>query len=197
MKHSKNIQKMFRNLWYGSISIILALDSTLGWKFHTYTKNSLHLTRIGHQLNKRSEIQIVNNLSHIITRIQFLVQLAAWNIIHHAQGLTFERLAFDLVGVTKHGLTYTTLSQIHSKENLYLLSPLLINFFQIDLLIKQEMYRLQTTTQYELTLPSFKSYHEEFIVIQPLNTCSLKLNFRDVLADPNILSHFFAWMKQE
>jgi hypothetical protein len=36
---------------------------------------------------------------HIITRIQFLVPLTTRCIIHHAQGLTFDHLAFDLVNV--------------------------------------------------------------------------------------------------
>ncbi len=30
-------------------------------------------------------------------------------------------LAFDPSGITKHGLTYITLFQVHSKEHLYLL----------------------------------------------------------------------------
>jgi hypothetical protein len=43
-----------------------------------------------------------------------LVQLVITCIIH-AQGLTFDHLAFDSNGVTKHGLTYTTPYEIHSK----------------------------------------------------------------------------------
>jgi hypothetical protein len=49
----KNIQKMFQNLGYGSISIIFTFGSTLGLKIHTYIENYLHLTRIERQLNRR------------------------------------------------------------------------------------------------------------------------------------------------
>jgi hypothetical protein len=95
-------------------------------------------------IEQKVEIQIGNNPSHIITRIQFLVQLIG-RTIHCAQGLTFEHLAFDPVGVTKHGLTYITLFQICYKKKSYLLSPLSTNFFQIDHLTEQEMYQLQNT----------------------------------------------------
>jgi hypothetical protein len=96
-------------------------------------------------IEQKVEIQIGNNPSHIITRIQFLVQLITGRTIHCAQGLTLEHLAFDLASVTKHGLTYTTLSQIRYKENSDLFFPLSTIFFQIDHLIEQEMYQLQTT----------------------------------------------------
>ncbi len=59
---------------------------------------------------KIAKIQIGSNLSHIITRIQFTIQLTATRTIHQAQGLTLHRLTFDPSGITKHGLTYTALS---------------------------------------------------------------------------------------
>jgi hypothetical protein len=49
--------------------------------------------------------------------------------MHCSLGLTFDRLAFDPIDVTKHGLSYITLSKVHSKENLCLLCPLLNKFF--------------------------------------------------------------------
>jgi hypothetical protein len=49
-----------------------------------------------------------------------------------AQGLTFDHLAFDSSGVTKYGLTYTTLYRIKCKENVYLLSPLSKDNFHVD-----------------------------------------------------------------
>jgi len=55
--------------------------------------------------------------------------------IHHAQGLTFDCLTFDIIGATKNGLTYTTLSHIHSKRHLYLLYPLTNKKFQVNTLI--------------------------------------------------------------
>jgi hypothetical protein len=49
--------------------------------------------------------------------------------MHYLLGLTFDLLAFDLIDVTKHGLSYTTLLKVCSKENLYLLCLLLNIYF--------------------------------------------------------------------
>jgi hypothetical protein len=119
--------------------------------FNTMLENS-HIYKEFLALNKNYtpieqkviEIQINNNPSHIITRIQFHIQIIVGCTIHHAQGLTLELLAFNPVDVTKHGLTYTTLFQI-PLYNLYLLSPLLTKNFQVDFIIEQKMYRLQIT----------------------------------------------------
>jgi hypothetical protein len=81
---------------------------------------------------KITKIQIINTPFHIITRIQFPIQLTITHTIHQAQGLTLDHLAFDPSDITKHGLTYTTLFQVHSKEHLYLLFPLSNKKFQVD-----------------------------------------------------------------
>jgi hypothetical protein len=73
-------------------------------------------------------------------------------IIHCSQGLTFDFLTFDLTSVTKHGLTYTTLLWVHSKEHLHLLSPLLNKIFQVDHFFPNKMFQLRTNAQYELEL---------------------------------------------
>jgi hypothetical protein len=44
-------------------------------------------------------------------------------------------------------LTYTILSRIHTKENLYLLNPLQKNNFNVDVMIKEE-----TNAKYELSI---------------------------------------------
>jgi hypothetical protein len=108
--------------------------------------------------------------------------------IHCAQGLTFDRLAFDLTSVIKHGLTYIPLSHICSKEHSYLLSPLTNKTFQVDTLVQEEMHRFRTTTQYELTLISLKSYCTKFVIIESLNTHSLTLHFQNILANQNLLT---------
>jgi ATP-dependent exoDNAse (exonuclease V) alpha subunit len=72
--------------------------------------------------------------------MQYPIQLATTCTIYQAQGLTFDHLAFDLNGVYKHGLTYTTLSHIKNKENLYLLQPLQMKIFQIDPSVAIEMH---------------------------------------------------------
>jgi len=81
---------------------------------------------------KQKIIQSSNNPFHIIIGIQFPIQLAITCTIHRAQGLTFDHLAFDPSGITKHGLTYTTLFQVRSKEHIYLLFPLPNKNFQVD-----------------------------------------------------------------
>jgi hypothetical protein len=86
------------------------------------------------------DIQIGSNSTHIITKIQFPIQLTATCTIHQAQGLTLDHLAFDPNGVYKHGLTYATLSCIKNKENIYLLQPLQMKKFQIDPSVAIEMH---------------------------------------------------------
>jgi hypothetical protein len=46
----------------------------------------------------------------------------------------------------------------------------------------------KTTTQYEITIASSKSYHKEFIIIQSLNTHPSKLHFQNILNDPNLFA---------
>jgi hypothetical protein len=47
------------------------------------------------------EIQISSNPFHVITRIQFPIQLATRRTMHRAQGLTLDLLAFNSTSVTK------------------------------------------------------------------------------------------------
>ncbi len=86
------------------------------------------------------DIQIGSNSAHIITRIQFPIQLGSTSTIHRTQGSTLHHLAFDPNGVYKHGLTYATLSCIKNKENLYLLQLLQMKKFQIDPSVAIEMH---------------------------------------------------------
>jgi ATP-dependent exoDNAse (exonuclease V) alpha subunit len=65
-------------------------------------------------------------------------------IIHRSQGLIFDHLTFDSTSMTKHDLTYTALSRVHSRKNLYLFFPLLNKFFQVDHIIRKEMFQLKT-----------------------------------------------------
>lgn len=52
------------------------------------------------------------------------------------------RSTFDPMNVTKHDLTYTTLFKMHSKENIYLVSPLFNQNFQINLMVEKEMTQI-------------------------------------------------------
>jgi hypothetical protein len=99
------------------------------------------------------------------------------HIIHHSQGLALDHLAFDPTNVTKHGLTYIELLKVRSKENLYLLFPLLIFFFQVDHLVQEKLVQLRTNAQYKLVIVSLKSYHSKFIIVQSFNTHSFNITF--------------------
>jgi len=58
------------------------------------------------------EIQIGNNISYVITRFQFPIQLVPTRAIHCAQGLSLDHLTFDPMNVIKHDLTYAKLFKI-------------------------------------------------------------------------------------
>jgi hypothetical protein len=106
------------------------------------------------------------------------IQLVGTHTIHHAQGLTLDRLAFDPTCGTKHGSTYTTLSCICSKEHLYSLSRLPNKNVQVNTLVQKEMHQPRTIAQYELMFISIKSYYAKFVIIKSLNIHSLTLHFQ-------------------
>ncbi len=86
-----------------------------------------------HQLNLfTKDIKVVNTQSFAMLKIQFLVQLALRITIHHSQGLSLNELVFDARNVNKHGLIYTTLYHIWTKEKLYLWIFLQHQFFCVD-----------------------------------------------------------------
>jgi hypothetical protein len=61
------------------------------------------------------DIQIGSNSSHIITSIQFPIQLAATCTIHRKHGLTLDYLTFDPTNVYKHDLTYISFLHVEKK----------------------------------------------------------------------------------
>jgi hypothetical protein len=62
------------------------------------------------------DIQIGSNSIHIITKIQFPIQLVATHTIHQTQGLTLDHLAFDPNGVYKYGSRLSKLSCMKNKD---------------------------------------------------------------------------------
>jgi hypothetical protein len=60
------------------------------------------------------------------------------------QGLSLDELVFDPTNVRKHGLTYTSLSRIQTKEKLFLLVLFQHEFFYVDPKVHVEMNRLKT-----------------------------------------------------
>ncbi len=89
------------------------------------------------------DIKVDKSESFIITRIQFLIQFVVVKTIHCFQGLSLDELVFDPINVKKHGLTYTTLSRIQTKEKLFLLIPIQHEFFNVNPKIHIEMNRKQ------------------------------------------------------
>jgi len=75
-----------------------------------------------------------------------------------------DNLAFDLHGVFQHGLTYTTLTRIQTKENLYLFNPLQQKKFNVDVMVKEETNILETKAIYELSLSILKTFDLYFLL---------------------------------
>ncbi len=87
------------------------------------------------------------------------------------QGLSLDELVFDFINVKKHGLTYTTLSRIRTKEKVFLLAPLQHEFFNVDPRIHVQMNRLKTIATWIPLILQLKNLH---LIIQVLNTTSLR-----------------------
>jgi hypothetical protein len=77
-------------------------------------------------------VRVGKSQSFIITRIQFPIQFSTTRSIHCFQGLSLDELVFYFNDVKKHGLTYTTLSHIWTKEKLFLLVPFQHEIFYVD-----------------------------------------------------------------
>jgi hypothetical protein len=118
------------------------------------------LNQNGHQLNLIiKDIRVGKSQSFIITRIQFPIQFVATQTIHYSQGLSLDELVFDFTIVKKHGLTYTTLSRIRTKEKLFLLTPLQHEIFNVNPRIHVEMNRLKTIATWIPLIFQFKNLH--------------------------------------
>ena len=120
------------------------------------------------------EIRIGKNQFHLITKIQFPIQLVVVRIIHKAQGLSLDDLIFNPCSVHKYELAYIALSSIRSKEKLYLSDSLEILNFQIDNSILEKMKRLMTIAKWKFSMPFLKSMHHSHIIIQSININSLQ-----------------------
>jgi hypothetical protein len=76
------------------------------------------------------KIRIRKNQTHLITQIQFPIQLAIASTIYRSQGLSFDDVVFNPFGVNKHGLAFITYTY---QRKLYLLIPLTTSNFQVDI----------------------------------------------------------------
>jgi hypothetical protein len=133
------------------------------------------------------DIRVGKSQSFIITRIQFQIQLATTITIHSSQGLSLDELVFDPTNVKKHGLTYTTLFHIPTKEKLFLLTPFQHENFYVDLKVHMEMNRLKTIATWILLIFQFKNLHNSHVIIQTLNTTSLCQHFENINDDHDLL----------
>ena len=142
------------------------------------------------------EIRIGKNQTHLITRIQFPFQLAAARTIHRSQGLSLDDVVFNPYGVNKHGLAYTTLSRIRTKEKLYLLSPLTTSNFQVDPTVLDEMKRLTSNSRWNLSIPILQTMRRSHIIIQSININSLQKHHLDYKSDHSIqTSHILCFQE--
>jgi hypothetical protein len=116
-------------------------------------KKFLGLIKIGHQSNKKIvEIYIDSNHSHKLLLQEFNSLFNELNM-HYTSFPRFNfKSTFDPMNLTKHDWTYTTLFKIHSKENLYLLSPLSNQKIQINLTVEKEMTQFRMFGKYELMI---------------------------------------------
>ncbi len=89
------------------------------------------------------EIRIGKTQSYVMTRIQFLVQLAITRTIHRSQGFSLDELVLDPKNVTKHDLTYTIVYHVRKKENLYSLNSLCNENFNVKMFVNIAMNRLK------------------------------------------------------
>jgi hypothetical protein len=81
-----------------------------------------------------------------------------------------ENLAFDIHGIPRHDLTYTTLSRICTKENLYLFHAFQQKNCNVDAMVKEETNRFEASAKYKLPLLHLKTFGTSYLIIQSLNT---------------------------
>ena len=93
--------------------------------------------------------------------------------------MSLDDLVFNPCGINKHGLAYTTLSRIRSKEKLYLSALLEISNFQIDSSVLEEMKKLTTIAKWKFSIPFLKQMHCLHIIIQSININSLQKHHID------------------
>ncbi len=72
-------------------------------------------------MTNNEEIKIRKTQSHVITKIQFHLQLTIVQIARKSQRISFDELVFDPKSVTIHDLKYANLFLIRKKETLYLI----------------------------------------------------------------------------
>jgi exonuclease III len=142
------------------------------------------------------ETKIEKNQTHLVTQIQFPIQLAAARTIHRSQGLSLDDVVFNPCGVTKHGLAYTALSRIRTKEKLYLLTPLTTSNFQVETSVLDKMKILISNSRWNLSIPILKTIRRSHTIIQSINMNSLQKHHLDYKSDHSMqTSHILCFQE--
>ncbi len=95
-------------------------------------------------------------------------------------------MIFDPINIKKHGLTYTSLSCVLTKEKLFLLVPSQHENFNVDSRVHIEMNRLKTIATWIPLIPQFKNLYNSHVIIQALNTIFLCQHYEDINHDHNL-----------
>ncbi len=95
-------------------------------------------------------------------------------------------MVFDTTNIKKHGLTYTTLCCIQTKEKLLLLVFFQHEKFYVDVRVHVEMNRLKTIAIWIPLIPQLKNLDNSHVIIQALNITSLQQHYEDINHDHKV-----------
>jgi hypothetical protein len=105
-------------------------------------------------------------------------------------------MVFNSCGINKHGLGYTALSRIRTKEKLYLLTPLTTSNFQVETSVLDEMKRLTSNSRWNLSIPILKTIRCSHTIIQSININSLQKHHLDYKSDHSMqISHVLCFQE--
>ncbi len=120
----------------------------------TYIWDCIFNTKIGSLTKHKIFFHLKKDKLRRINPIQLIIA----RTIHQSQGLSLDEMAFNPRNVNNHGLIYTTLFHLWTKENLYLFVPLQHKNFHFDDSLSQELSRLNSHAKYNLLVPQLKSW---------------------------------------
>jgi hypothetical protein len=100
-----------------------------------------------------------------------------------------DSVAFDHVGVQRHGLVYTTLSCARSIDSWYLISPLTMDNLNVKQKIVATMQCLHSDANWTLEYDSRSMQLESGISIFSLNMCILCVHINDISSDHDTMQY--------
>jgi hypothetical protein len=110
--------------------------------------------------------------------------------------LSLDDVVFYPSGVNKHGLAYTALSRIRTKEKLYLLTPLTTLNFQVDISVLDAMNKLTTNSKWNLSISILKPMCRSHIIKQSININSLQKHHLNYKSDHSMqTSHILCFQE--